>query len=211
MTGILIALQIAMLVPLFVANWRTSLFGLFAQAMLMAWIALTQSSTFSVDTALTLVDLVLVRGVAMLGLIYVALLRRNAPPRNDVIAPNLLSWALALALIVMAFRSVDVLVPVEGDEQMLVAVAASGFILGLFVLATSRGVISQTVGLLRVDNAVVLYELGGGLHHEPTGIRAAKTALLIAVILFCRFYLLHVDRRFDRSGPPSSGAEAPVL
>lgn len=211
MTGILVALQIAVLIPLFVSSWRTSLLGLFAQAALLTWIALRQQMAFSVDAALTIVDLALVRGVAAPALFYAALRRRNAPPRNDVIAPNLLSWALALALVVVSFRFVDALVPGEGDEQMRIAVAASAFILGMFVLATSRGVISQTIGLFRIDNAVALYELGEQTHALPIGIRAAKTAILLAVVLFCRFYLVQVDRRTDDGEAPSSASEAPAL
>ncbi|MDF2691796.1 MAG: hypothetical protein K0S65_179, partial [Labilithrix sp.] len=40
MTGALIAFAIVVLIPLFVATWRTSLLGLSLQGVLIAWLSL---------------------------------------------------------------------------------------------------------------------------------------------------------------------------
>jgi len=190
-TGILIAFVIALLVPLFVSKWRTSLLGLALQGALLAAIAYRQHGfSISTTTAVTIVDLVVVRAVVMPGWLFVTLRRQNAPLRNDVIAPNLFSWAMALALVVVAFRTADVLVPAEGNEQSLVAVSTSAFLLGLFVLATARGMVSQVIGLLRVENAIALFELGTPSEHTSLAIRIGQTALMLVSVGFCRWYLM---------------------
>lgn len=205
MTGALVAFVIAVLVPLFVATWRTSLLGLFAQGALLAWMALEQRASSGGDMALTLFDLLVVRGLAAPAALWLTLRAAGAPARNDVIAPNLLSWALALALFVAAFRAADALVPSEGVAQMRVGVAASAFTIGLFVLATSRGVVSQTIGLFRVDDAVALFELGAA-HEEPLGLRAARTLVTLGAVALCRWYVLHLSRPPGDEGPMAEGA-----
>jgi hydrogenase-4 component E len=157
----------------------------------------------SVATAVTLVDLVVARTVLMPAWLFVTLKASNAPLRNDVIAPNLFSWAMALALVVVAFRTADVLVPVEGNEQSLVAVAASAFLLGLFVLATARGPVSQVIGLMRVENAIAVFELAAPAEHVSLSIRTAQTAILLVSVAFCRWYLMGLAREPAGSMPPA--------
>jgi hydrogenase-4 component E len=206
MTGLLIAVVIALLVPLFVGTWRTSLLGLAAQGALMAAMALRiHHGQPSPALALEMFDLALLRMIGMPLAVYVVLRAQSAPGRNDVIAPNLFSWALALALVVVAFRTADVLVPTEGDDQLLVAVASAGVLLGLFVLSTARGVISQIIGLVRVENAIALFELGHGKDHESLAIRLGQTAVFLVSIGFYRWYLVGLAR--DDS--PASSTKSP--
>lgn len=187
MTGILIAFVITALIPLFVATWRTSILGLAVQGALIAWLALREETGVHVDNVLVVIDLVVLRTALAPLVLYRAMRRRNAPARNDVIAPNLVSWGIAIALVVVAFRLGDALVPGESDEQMSIAVAAAAFALGLFVLATARGTFSQIVGILRIENAIAIFELGTADHDLP--IRFGMTALLLASIFFYRWYL----------------------
>ena len=195
MTGILIAFVIVLLVPLFVSKWRTSLFGLALQGALLAAVAYRQRDfSVSVGPAVTLFDLVVVRAIVMPAWLFVTLRRQNAPLRNDVIAPNLFSWARALALVVVAFRTADVLVPTEGNEQSLVAVSSAALLLGLFVLATARGTVSQVIGLMRVENAITLFELGTPTEHTSLAIRVGQTAIMLMSVAFCRWYLASLAR-----------------
>lgn len=195
MTGILIAFVIVLLLPLFVSKWRTSLLGLAIQGALLAAIAYRQRGVeLSASAAVTLIDLVVVRALVMPSVLFRTLRRQNAPPRNDVIAANLFSWAIALALVVAAFRTADVLVPAEGNEQALVAVSTSAFLLGLFVLATARGMVSQVIGLMRVENAIALFELGTKAEHVSLAIRIGQTAIMLISVLFCRWYLSGLAR-----------------
>lgn len=191
MSGVLIAFEIVLLLPLFIGTWRISLLGLSCQGFLMAWIAFHHGLHLSLDSAVELVDLVVLRAIAGPALLYAVLLRQNAPRRNDVLAPNLLSWAMALALVLVAFRVADVLVTTEGDAQTWVGVAASALLLGLLVLGTRTGVFSQMVGALRIENAIALFELADA-HHSSVGVRMGQTAVYLASIALFRWYLVHL-------------------
>lgn len=201
MSGLLIAFAIVVLIPLFVATWRTSLLGLALQGALIAWLSLRDEPAVTLDVALTAVDVIGLRTVAAPLLLYQVMRRRNAPPRNDVIAPNLFSWAVVVGLVVVAFRAADVLVPIEGDEQMLVAVAGASFVLGLFVLAASRATFSQIIGVLRIENAIALFEVGAPGEHgsraQAAPLYAAMSGVLLVSILFYRWYLVHVTSEGD--------------
>lgn len=207
MTGLLIAFVIALLVPLFVGTWRTSLLGLAVQGALMASIAVRQhGGHLSFETGLSMFDLVLLRTIGLPLALYLVLRAQGAPARNDVIAPNLFSWAMALTLVVLAFRTTDVLVPKEGDEQWLVAAASSALLLGLFVLSTARGTVSQVIGLMRVENAIALFELGSGTDHEPLGIRVGQTAVLLVSFGFYRWYVIGLAREESSPGAAETTA-----
>jgi hydrogenase-4 component E len=207
MTGALIAFAIVVVIPLFAATWRTSLFGLALQGALIGWLSLRSVTRLTLDSALTAVDVVVLRAAVAPVLLYLEMRGRNAPARNDVISPNLFSWAIVVGLVVVSFRTADALVPFEGDEQMLVAVAAAAFVLGLFVLAAGRGTLSQIIGVLRIENAVALFELGGPARHAVAAIHAAMSGVLLVSILFYRWYLVHVPR--DSDAP--SATESAVL
>lgn len=195
MNPLLIAFVGILLVPLFVASWRLSLFGLAGQGLIMAWISYQlDPSLDTVDAWVSMFDLVVVRGIGAPLALYAVLLSHRAPPRNDVLPPNLMSWTLAIVLVLFAFRFADLLVPVEGNEQSFVAVATAGLLLGLLVLATQTGPFSQMVGALRIENAIALFELGGAHGSHDLGMRIAQTVILIATILLFRWYLSTLPR-----------------
>jgi hydrogenase-4 membrane subunit HyfE len=205
-TGLLIAFELVLLVPLFIGSWRTSLLGLSCQGFLMAWVAFHDGPHVSFEALLEFVDLVVLRAVAAPTILYAVLHRQDSPRRNDVIAPNLLSWGIALALILMAFRLADALVPLEGDAQTLVAVSASALVLGLLVLSTRTGPFSQMVGALRIENAIALFELGDA-RHSSVGVRIAQSVVLLCSLLLFRWYLVHLSTEADAPASP----EAPAL
>lgn len=197
MNGVLIAFEIALLLPLFIGTWRTSLVGLSAQGFLMAWIAFRHGVAPTPEAAVEVIDLVILRGIAIPALLYREMRAQNAARRNDVIAPNLLSWVLALTLVLMSFRAADLLVPSEGDGQALIGVATSALLIGLLVLATRTGHFSQMLGALRVENAIALFTVGSAPHTQ-LGVRIGETLVLFATILYFRGYLAAL------------GAEAPA-
>lgn len=195
MNPVLIAFIGVLLVPLFVASWRLSLFGLAAQGLLMAWIAYEgRPALDTVDAWVNLFDLAVVRGIGAPLALFLVLRSHRAPPRNDVLPPNLMSWTLAIAFVLIAFRFADMLVPVDGIEQSFVAVATAALLLGLLVLATQTGPFSQIVGVLRIENAIALFELGGAHDAGDGGMRIAQTAILIASVLLFRWYLQTLPR-----------------
>lgn len=209
MSPLLIALLGVLLLPLFVATWRSSLASLSLQGLLMAWIAHGAGpAPGSPNDWVTLADLVLVRGLGAPLALHGVLRAQNAPPRKDVIPPNLLSWTTALGLVLVAFNFSEMLVREPGDQQTLVAVVVAGIMLGFLVLATQSDPFSQMVGALRIENAIALLELGGERHHQPLGVHLGQTAVVVITVAFYRFYLATLS-----TGAPAPGAlpEGPTL
>lgn len=208
MSSLLIALLGVLVIPLFVATWRTSLFGLGCQGLLMALIAYRlDPHPNTVQDWLTLVDLAVVRGVAVPLLLYTVVRAQNAPARNDLIPPNLLSWTMALGMVLVSFSFSERLVDVAGEQRTLVAVAASGAMFGFLVLATQTSPFSQMVGALRIENTIALLELGGKRHESHFAIQLGLLAVFIATVALFRWYLTilgtdEADGQADVAGPP---------
>lgn len=190
MSPLLVALLFVYLVPLFVASWRTSLFGLSCQGFLMAWLAYRMGpQPHTVNDWLTLGDLVVVRAVGAPVALYAVLRAHGTPARNDVISPNLFSWTLALGIVLVAFELSGLLVAEHGEQQTLTAVATAGVLLGFLVLATRGGAFSQMIGALRIEYAIALFELGGDHHDEPLGVHLGQIAIVAITIVLYRWYL----------------------
>ena len=194
------------LVPLFVGTWRTSLLGLGCQGFLMAWIAWTRGLDPSqLGDWVLLADLVLVRGLAAPLLLRQVLRARNTPRRNDVIPPNLLSWTLALGVVLLAFKFAAALEREPGEPRTLLAVATSGLLLGFLVLSTQSGTFGQMVGALRIENAIALFELTGPSRPPEPGVRLAQLALIALTVLLFRWYLAAQEPPGARAAPPLEG------
>ncbi len=204
MSPLLVALLGVLVVPLFVATWRTSLLGLGGQGLLMAMVAWRlHPSLHGPGEWLTLVDLGLVRGVLAPLALSTVLAARRAPARNDVIPPNLLSWTLALSMVLVAFTFAERLVPQVGGARTLVAVSVTGVLLAFLVLSTQSGPFSQMIGVLRLENALALLELGSGHHLAPLGVRVGLLLAFVATVGFFRWFL-------GTLGPGATTAEAPT-
>lgn len=193
MSSLLIAFAVVMLVPLFVANWRVSLAGLGWQGVLLAWIAFRlHGADPSAPTVLRYLDLVLLRAVVGPVALWTVLTRRNTPGRNDMLPPNMLAWATALAFVMLGFRLARVLVPVDGDERMIVGLAAGAALLGFLVLSTQVGPLSQMVGVLRIENAIALLELLDEGHGD-LGLQAGQSLVYACSIGMFWWYLSTLD------------------
>jgi hydrogenase-4 membrane subunit HyfE len=189
MTSVLITFVAVLLLPLFIASWRTSLLGLACQGALMGWIAYHHHPGPSLGSVLALVDLVAIRALLAPVSLYRIQRSQGAARRNDVIPPNLISWTVALVLVVLAFQFAGIVVPHEGEQQTMVAVSTSGLLLGFLVLATQSDPFSQMIGALRVENAIALFELGGESHDEALALRMGQTAVLLISVLMFAWYL----------------------
>lgn len=190
MSPLLVALLGVLIVPLFMATWRTSLLGLGGQGLLMAMVAWhLHPSPHGVSEWLTLLDLGLVRGVLAPLALYTVLAARQAPARNDVIPPNLLSWTLALSMVLLSFTFAEHLVPEAGDGRTLVAVSVTGVLFGFLVLSTQSGPFSQMIGVLRLENALALLELGSGHHLAPLPVQVGLLLAFVATVGFFRWFL----------------------
>ena len=212
MSPLLVALLGVLLVPLFVATWRTSLIGLGFQGVLMALIARQLESTpHTVGGWLALVEFGVVRAFVAPLALYSVLRARKTPGRNDVIPPNLLSWTLALGMVLMSFSFAELLVVDSGEQQTLVAVAATGVLLGFLVLATQSDPFSQMVGALRIENAIALLELGGKPHGGPVAIQFALLVVFVTTIAFFRWHLVNAVSVRVTEADQGGGVEGPTL
>jgi hydrogenase-4 membrane subunit HyfE len=210
MSPLLMGLLGVMVVPLFVATWRSSLFGLSCQALLIAWAAYRlRPELHSIETWLSLLDLVLVRGLAAPLLLYRLLLFQRRAARHDIIAPNLLSWTMALGLVLAAFNLSAALVPVDGDERALISVATAGVLLGFLILASQSTPFGQVVGALQLENGIALFELGGERHHGSLITLVGQVAI-VAGTLSLYVWLL---RGFSEGSslPPAVTQDEPTL
>jgi hydrogenase-4 membrane subunit HyfE len=193
MNPIVIAFVAALLIPLFVASWRLSLLGLLGQGLLLGWLAYQRDPALAhASTWAALFDLVMVRGLGAPLLLYAALRGLGATARHDVRPPNLMSWTLAIALVLVAFRFADLLVPAASADHALLAGATAALLLGLLVLSTQTGPFSQMEGALRLENGIAFLELLAG-HHE-LAMQLAQTLLLVATVLLFRWYLATLPR-----------------
>jgi hydrogenase-4 membrane subunit HyfE len=212
MSPLLVALLGVLLIPLFVATWRTSLIGLGCQGVLMALIARQLESTpNTVGEWLTLVDLGVVRGFVAPLALYAMLRARKTPGRNDVIPPNLLSWTLALGMVLMSFSFSELLVADSGEQQTLVAVAATGALLGFLVLATQSDPFSQMIGALRIENSIALLELGGKHYDSPLAIQLGLLAVFVATIAFFRWSLIALSSSHGAEVGRGASVDGPTL
>ncbi len=211
MSPLLIGMLGILVVPMFVASWRLSLLALAGQGLIMAWIGYQLDPLMDTPAAWrSLFDLLVVRGVAAPLLLYTALRARRVGPSADVRPPNLMSWTLAVAAVLLAFRFAELIEPTAADdEQTFIAVATASLLLGLLLLATQGGAFSQMVGVLRLENAIALFELGSaaaappvptvnggepgllelGGQHGALALGVSQTAVLVVTLLLFRWYL----------------------
>jgi hydrogenase-4 component E len=191
MTSLLLIFLLVLLFPLFISTWRTSLVGLSAQGLLMGWIAYRADPILSAESAATLVDLVVVRGMVVPLLLYRVMRAGQAPRRNDVIPPNMLSWGLVGILVALAFQFASRMAPTDAQFQTHLAVATVGVLLGLFVLATQVGTFSQAVGALRIENAIALFELSGD---KPVISLPVQVGQIVVFLVTACLYASYVNR-----------------
>jgi hydrogenase-4 membrane subunit HyfE len=208
---LLFSLLGVILVPLFMASWRTSLFGLAGQGALMALVSYRlEHASHSLGHWLTLFDLAVVRGLLVPLTLYGVLRAQNARARNDVIPPNLISWTVAIAMVLISFSFAGTLLTTHDGQQTLVAVASAGLMLGLLVLSTRADPLSQVIGALRVENAIALFELGGDPHEAQVFVQLGLIGVFVATVALFAWYLSWLNPE----GPDvtrASAVEGPTL
>ena len=205
MTYLLFGYLLVVLVPMFVASWRTSLLGLAVQGLLLGWMAieLTTDAGFTATRIALLVELLLVRGVFVPAWLYRVLDDLKTPARNDIIPANLLFWTIVGVLVVVAFRFAN---GVFADEQASthLAVAAAALLLGLLVLATQNQPVSQLIGVLRIENAIALFELASE-PHVPLPVQLGMLGIFVGTVLTFAWFLRKL------AGARADWVEGPAL
>ena len=155
MTLPLIAFLIAAVIPIFFGKLRAAPFWRGLQGLALGWNVGAESGALSADTAVALAEVLIVRAVVSPTLLRRAI-RLRAEPNVDLMPSNLFAWAVAVALIVLAF---EFGAPAMSDRQALTlgAVAATVAV-ALLLLSTNDAPPAQLVAVLFMENALALFE-----------------------------------------------------
>lgn len=183
MTYLFVAFIVVLVVPLVAASWRTSLLGLASQGALLGWILLRTHAEPSPSVVLSVVDAFVLRGFLAPMILYRVMSARDAPRRNDVVPPNLLAWALIGAIVFASFRFAEAMLGADFAESLPLGAAAAAVLLGLFVLSSQNSMFSQMIGVLRIENGIVLFETTSS-HELPLGVHVGVFLVFAATVLF---------------------------
>lgn len=179
MTLPLIAFLVAAIIPIFFGKIGSAPFWLTAQAAALAW-NVAQHGDPSLHTFVALGEVLLVRALIAPRLLRRAI-RRRVEPNLDLMPSNLFTWAVAIALVVLAF---EFAAPAMGDRQALtLGVVGATVTVSLLLLSTNDSPPAQLVAVLFMENGLALFE---SLLPEPWPLPvhgALSTIYLLAVVV----------------------------
>ncbi|WP_374569346.1 hypothetical protein [Ideonella sp.] len=156
MTAALVLFLAAAVVPIFFGKVRSAPLWLMLQAAALGAAGAALRGELSGHTLAALVEVLALRAIAAPLWLRRAIARR-AEPNLDLMPSNLFAWAIAIALIVLAF---EFGAPAMGERHALVlgAVAATVAV-ALLLLAANDSPPAQLVAVLFMENALALFEL----------------------------------------------------
>lgn len=154
MTLPLIAFLVAAIIPIFFGRIRAAPFWLSAQAVALAW-NVAQHGELSTHTLVALAEVLAVRALVAPRLVARAV-RQRGEPNLDLMPSNLFTWAIAIALVVLAF---EFAAPAMGDRQALtLGVVGATVAVSLLLLSTNDSPPAQLVAVLFMENGLALFE-----------------------------------------------------
>lgn len=155
MTAALTLFLLAVVVPVFFGKTRSAPAWLTLQALALAAIGLAQHAQVSVHAVAALAEVVLVRALIAPWLLRRAI-RRHGGPDGDLMPSNLFAWAVAIALVVLAFEFGAP--AADARHAMTLGAVAATVAVALLLLATSSAAPTQLVAVLYMENALGLFE-----------------------------------------------------
>ena len=154
MTLPLIAFLVAAIIPIFFGKIRSAPFWLTAQAGALAW-NIAQHGDPSLHTYVALIEVLVVRALFAPWLLRRAI-RLRREPSLDLMPSNLFTWAIAIALVVLAF---EFAAPAMSDRQALtLGVVGATVAVSLLLLSTNDSPPAQLVAVLFMENGLALFE-----------------------------------------------------
>jgi hydrogenase-4 membrane subunit HyfE len=154
MTLPLIAFLVAAIIPIFFGKIRSAPFWLTAQAGALAW-NIAQHGDPSLHTYVALIEVLVVRALFAPWLLRRAI-RLRREPNLDLMPSNLFTWAIAIALVVLAF---EFAAPAMSDRQALtLGVVGATVAVSLLLLSTNDSPPAQLVAVLFMENGLALFE-----------------------------------------------------
>lgn len=178
MTLPLIAFLVAAVIPVFFGKIRSAPLWLFTQALALAWNGIAQHAELSVHAVVAGLEVLAVRA-AVAPLLVRRAIRLRGEPNLDLMPSNLFAWAIAIALIVLAFQFGA---PAMSDRQALTLGAIGATVtIALLLLSTNDSPPAQLVAVLFMENALALFE---SLLPEPwpLPVHGAMSAIYLATV-----------------------------
>lgn len=154
MTLPLIAFLVAAIIPVFFGKIRSAPFWLSMQAAALAW-NVAQHGDPSPHTYVALIEVLVVRALIAPRLLDRAI-RLRGEPNLDLMPSNLFTWAIAIALGVLAF---EFAAPAMNDRHALtLGVVSATVAVSLLLLSTNDSSPAQLVAVLFMENGLALFE-----------------------------------------------------
>ena len=151
----LILCLVATVIPVFFGKIGSAPAWLSLQALALGWISLTRHNELNAHVLVAGLEVLLVRAWLVPNLLRRAI-AEQAGKRQDLMPSNLFAWAIAVVLIVVAFKFGD---GARADVRALtLGVVAATATIAFLVLATNREPAAQLVALLFMENALALFE-----------------------------------------------------
>ncbi len=151
----LILFLFAAVLPIFFGKIRSAPLWLAVQAVALAWIGVLHHGGWSLPAAAALIEVVAVRAVIAPMLLRRAI-RLRGEPNCDLMPSNLFTWAIGVALIVLAF---DFGGAAMADAQALaLGVVGGTVVIAMLLLSTSNSQSTQLAALLFMENAIAVFE-----------------------------------------------------
>lgn len=151
----LILFLVAAALPVFFGKIRSAPFWLAVQGAALGWTSAAQHGEWSGHALAALAEVLLVRaGIA--PLLLRRAIRGRGEPNLDLMPSNLFTWAIAIALLVLAF---EFGAPEMGDRHALaLGVVGATVAVALLLLAANDSPPAQLVAVLFMENAIALFE-----------------------------------------------------
>jgi hydrogenase-4 membrane subunit HyfE len=202
----LIAFLMATIVPVFFGKIGSAPFWLAAQAAALAWSVAAHGEP-SLHTGAALAEVLLVRAWIAPRLLRRAL-RQRGEGKVDLMPSNLFTWAIAIALVVLAFQFAA---PAMGDRQALtLGVVGATVAVSLLLLSTNETAPAQLVALLFMENGLALFE---SLLPDPwpLPVHGALSAVYLLTVLVGAWLIASPDAQpaeaaLAAAAPPGPGA-----
>jgi hypothetical protein len=178
MTLPLVVFLVAAVIPVFFGKIRSAPVWLAVQALALGWNGIAHHAEVSVHAFVVLLEVLLVRGAIAPQLLRRAI-RLRAEPNLDLMPSNLFTWAIAIALIVLAF---EFGAPAMSDRHALtLGVVGATVAVALLVLSTNNSPPAQLVAVLFMENTLALFE---SLLPEPwpLPVHAALSAIYLLTV-----------------------------
>lgn len=174
----LILFLMAAVVPVFFGKIRSAPLWLAAQAAALGWTSAAQHGDGSGHALVALAEVLLVRALVAPQLLRRAI-RGRGEPDLDLMPSNLFAWAIAVALLVLAF---EFGAPEMSDRHALALGAVGATVaVALLLLAANDSPPAQLVAVLFMENAIALFE---SLLPEPwpLPVHAALSAIYLLTV-----------------------------